>query len=112
MFIQKNELAWIKDPNNHNNIQQPQQGTSNGQVLPTFSQTLQHAFAFRPRWSAGRTSRTKPWKGAPLELLFFFVKNAVKLLSELSFRADIYIILHIFTLESFRCKKKTHPLPG
>lgn len=99
MFIQKNELAWINDPNNHNNIQQPQQGTSNGQVLPTFLQTLQQAFR---RFGPLSTSRWAMEGGS------VGVKNAVKLLSELSFRADIYI--RIFTLESFRCKKK--PLPG
>lgn len=85
MFIQKNELAWIKDPNNHNNIQQqPQQGTSNGQVLPTFSQILQHAFR---RFGPLSTSRWAMEGGS------VGAKNAVKLLLELSFRADIYIYL-------------------
>ena len=88
MFIQKNELAWIKDPNNHNNIQQqPQQGTSNGQVLPTCSQTLQ-AFAFRPLWSAEHFPHEAMEGGSVGVVVFFVKKNAVKLLLELSFRAD------------------------
>ena len=74
MFIQKNELAWIEDPNNHNNIQQPQQGTSNGQVLPTFSQTLQQAFRFRRLGPLVALPAGSHGRGAPLEL-FFLVKK-------------------------------------